>query len=60
MAAIPDKIQTWQMVEPGKEGKPGKYVVQKTTIPMPELGEDDALVESRRLRRVPHRPGLLL
>ena len=43
MAAIPDKIQTWQMVEPGKEGKPG--VLQKTTIPMPELAEGDALVE---------------
>jgi 6-hydroxycyclohex-1-ene-1-carbonyl-CoA dehydrogenase len=43
MAAIPDKIQTWQMVEPGKEGKPG--VLQKTTIPMPELGQGDALVE---------------
>ena len=43
MAAIPDKIQTWQMMEPGKEGKPG--VLQKTTIPMPELAEDEALVE---------------
>lgn len=43
MAAIPDKIQTWQMTEPGKQGKPG--VLRKTTIPMPELGADEVLVE---------------
>ena len=43
MAGIPDKIDTWQMVEPGKEGKPGK--LEKTTIPVPELDAETALVE---------------
>ena len=43
MASVPDVIHTWQMVEAGKGGKPGKLV--KTTIPVPELGPDEALVE---------------
>jgi 6-hydroxycyclohex-1-ene-1-carbonyl-CoA dehydrogenase len=37
MAKIPDKINTWQMVEPGK--------LVKTTIPVPELKPGEALVE---------------
>ncbi len=43
MAGIPDKIDTWQMIEAGKGGKPG--VLKRTTIPVPELGPDQALVE---------------
>ena len=35
--ALPDKIQTWQMVEPGK--------LQRTSIPMPQLSAEEALVE---------------
>ena len=34
---VPDKIKTWQMVEPGK--------LELTEIPVPELGDDDVLVE---------------
>jgi 6-hydroxycyclohex-1-ene-1-carbonyl-CoA dehydrogenase len=37
MANVPDKIQTWQMTEPGK--------LNKTTIPVPELKPTDALVK---------------
>jgi len=49
MAAIPDKIQTWQMVQPTtfnketKEATPGK--LEKTEIPVPELGPGEVLVE---------------
>lgn len=49
MAAIPDKIQTWQMVQPTtfnketKETTPGK--LEKTEIPVPELGPGEVLVE---------------
>lgn len=43
MAGIPDKIDTWQMVEAGKGGKGG--VLKQTTIEVPELGDDQALVE---------------
>ncbi len=43
MAGVPDKINTWQMVEPGQGGKPGKLA--QTTIDVPELGDGDALVE---------------
>lgn len=43
MAGIPDKIQTWQMVEAGKDGQPGK--LERATIPVPELGPDQALVK---------------
>lgn len=49
MAAIPDKIQTWQMVQPTtfdketKETTPGK--LEKTEIPVPEPGPEDVLVE---------------
>ena len=37
MANIPTKIETWQMVEPGK--------LAKTSIPVPELKPDEVLVE---------------
>ncbi|WP_052515566.1 6-hydroxycyclohex-1-ene-1-carbonyl-CoA dehydrogenase [Dethiosulfatarculus sandiegensis] len=43
MAGIPEVINTWQMTEQGKGGNPGKLT--KTTIPVPELAEDDVLVE---------------
>ena len=42
MAAIPEKIETWQMVQPTAKNKetgevtPGKLV--KTSIPVPALG----------------------
>ena len=41
MAGIPDKIQTWQMVQPTtfdretKKATPGK--IEKTELPVPEL-----------------------
>jgi 6-hydroxycyclohex-1-ene-1-carbonyl-CoA dehydrogenase len=37
MAKIPDKIETWQMVEPGK--------LERTTIDVPELKPGEVLVE---------------
>ncbi|KIX11150.1 6-hydroxycyclohex-1-ene-1-carboxyl-CoA dehydrogenase [Dethiosulfatarculus sandiegensis] len=40
---MPEVINTWQMTEQGKGGNPGKLT--KTTIPVPELAEDDVLVE---------------
>ena len=49
MADIPDKILTWQMVQPTvfnketKETTPGK--LEKAEIPLPELGPGDVLVE---------------
>ena len=49
MADIPDKIQTWQMVQPTSKDKetgevtPGK--LEKTEIPVPELAPGDVLVE---------------
>ncbi|MFH1350933.1 MAG: 6-hydroxycyclohex-1-ene-1-carbonyl-CoA dehydrogenase [Pseudomonadota bacterium] len=49
MGSIPDKIQTWQMVQPSSRNRdtgettPGK--LQKTEIPVPELKPDDVLVE---------------
>ncbi len=49
MAAIPDKIQTWQMVQPTtfnketKETTPG--TLEKTEIPVPELAPGEVLVE---------------
>ena len=53
MAGIPDKIDTWQMVSPTtyKKDENGKFVVdapgklEQTTIPVPELGPDEVLVE---------------
>ena len=51
MAGVPDKIQTWQMVQPTsrdretKEVTPGK--IEKTEIPVPELKPGEALVEDR-------------
>jgi len=49
MAGIPDKIQTWQMVQPTtidretKKVTPGK--IEKTELPVPELKAGQALVE---------------
>ncbi|MBW1942126.1 MAG: 6-hydroxycyclohex-1-ene-1-carbonyl-CoA dehydrogenase [Deltaproteobacteria bacterium] len=49
MGGIPDKIQTWQMVQPTtfnretKESTPGK--LEKTEIPVPELQPGEVLVE---------------
>lgn len=49
MAAVPDKIQTWQMVQPTTKDRdtgevtPGK--LEKTEIPVPDLASDEALVE---------------
>jgi len=49
MAAVPDKIQTWQMVQPTVRDKesgevtPGK--IEKAEIPVPELKPGDVLVE---------------
>ena len=49
MANVPDKIQTWQMVQPTSRNKetgevvPGK--ITKTEIPVPALQADEVLVE---------------
>ena len=49
MAEIPDKIQTWQMVQPTSKNRetgeltPGK--LERKEIPVPELREGDVLVE---------------
>ena len=49
MATIPDKIETWQMVQPTAKNKdtgeviPGKLA--KTSIPVPTLGAGDVLVK---------------
>jgi len=49
MAGVPDKIMTWQMVQPTtynretKESTPGK--IEKTEIPVPELKAGEVLVE---------------
>jgi 6-hydroxycyclohex-1-ene-1-carbonyl-CoA dehydrogenase len=49
MGAVPDKIQTWQMVQPTtfdretKQSTPGK--LEKTEIPVPELHPGEVLVE---------------
>jgi len=49
MAAIPDKIMTWQMVQPTSKNKetgetiPGK--IEKAEIPVPELKPGEVLVE---------------
>jgi len=49
MAGIPDKIKTWQMVQPTtfdretKKVTPGK--IEKTELPVPELKAGQALVE---------------
>ena len=49
MAGIPDKIQTWQMVQPTsrdkqtKEVTPGK--IEKKEIPVPDLKSGEVLVE---------------
>src|SRR4030042_1686379 len=49
MSTVPDKIQTWQMVQPTSknketgEVKPGK--LEKTSIPVPTLAGDEVLVK---------------
>ncbi|MFH1487318.1 MAG: 6-hydroxycyclohex-1-ene-1-carbonyl-CoA dehydrogenase [Pseudomonadota bacterium] len=49
MGGIPEKIKTWQMVQPTtfnretKEKTPGR--IEKTEIPVPELKEGEVLVE---------------
>jgi 6-hydroxycyclohex-1-ene-1-carbonyl-CoA dehydrogenase len=49
MATIPEKIETWQMVQPTVrdketgEVKPGK--LERTSIPVPPLSPDEVLVE---------------
>jgi len=49
MSSVPTKIKTWQMVQPAtfnketKETTPGKLELKE--IPVPELKEDEALVE---------------
>ena len=49
MGAVPDKIWTWQMVQPTtfnketKESTPGK--LEKKQIPVPELQPGEVLVE---------------
>ena len=49
MAAIPEKIETWQMVQPTTKNKetgeikPGQLA--KTSIPVPSLGPDEVLVK---------------
>jgi 6-hydroxycyclohex-1-ene-1-carbonyl-CoA dehydrogenase len=49
MAGIPDKIQTWQMVQPTLRDKETKEVtpgqIEKTEIAVPELQPGDVLVE---------------
>jgi 6-hydroxycyclohex-1-ene-1-carbonyl-CoA dehydrogenase len=49
MAAMPDKIQTWQMVQPTSRDKETGEVIQgeleRTAIPVPELKPGDVLVE---------------
>ncbi len=49
MSGIPSEIQTWQMVRPwSKDKETGEKIegkLEKTTIPVPELGEGDVLVE---------------
>ena len=64
MSRVPTKIQTWQMVRPAARDKetgevtPGK--IEKTEIPVPELDAGRGAGRSGRLRRLPHRPGVLL
>jgi 6-hydroxycyclohex-1-ene-1-carbonyl-CoA dehydrogenase len=49
MASVPDKIKTWQMVQPTMKDRgtgevtPGK--IEKTEIPVPDLGPGEVLVE---------------
>jgi len=47
--AVPDKIQTWQMVQPTsrdrESGEVTAGMLEKTEIPVPELGAGEVLVE---------------
>ena len=68
MTGIPDKIQTWQMVQPTtyKKDENGKFVkdapgkLEQTTIPVPEVGRGRCSGGGRGLRRMSHRFGLFL
>ena len=48
MGNVPEMIQTWQMTQPTKRDRETKEVtpgkLEKTSIPVPELGPGDALV----------------
>jgi 6-hydroxycyclohex-1-ene-1-carbonyl-CoA dehydrogenase len=47
--SVPDKIQTWQMVQPWRKdketGKAIEGILERTEIPMPEPGPGESLVE---------------
>ena len=49
MAAVPDKILTWQMVQPTSRDKETKEVIpgkiEKAEIPVPDLKPGEVLVE---------------
>ena len=49
MANVPEKIQTWQMVQPWKKdpetGKLIAGILEKTEVPVPPLQPEDVLVE---------------
>ncbi len=49
MGNVPDMIQTWQMTQPTTRDRETKAVtpgkLEKTTIPVPNIGPGDALVE---------------
>ncbi len=49
MTSVPDEIQTWQMVQPWmKDKETGEKiagVLERTSIPVPELGPGEVLVE---------------
>ena len=49
MVSIPDKIQTWQMVQPTTRNKETKEVIpgklEKKVLPVPELNPREVLVE---------------
>jgi 6-hydroxycyclohex-1-ene-1-carbonyl-CoA dehydrogenase len=49
MAAVPDKILTWQMVQPTSRNKETKEItpgkIEKKEIPVPDIKPGQALVE---------------
>ncbi|CAB5121662.1 Alcohol dehydrogenase (EC [Olavius algarvensis associated proteobacterium Delta 3] len=49
MTSIPDTIQTWQMIQPYRKNKETGEVIpgrlEKKEIPVPELGNEDVLIE---------------
>ena len=64
MATIPEKIETWQMVQPTAKNKdtgevtPGKLA--KASIPVPTLGTRRCTGQSGWVWRLPYGSGLLL